>query len=198
MYPESRLDEALERMSQRRSVKAMDIIEPGPSADELQTLLTTAMRVPDHGKLGPWRMLEFSGQARAEFGEFLAAQYQVLNPTAKAQAVQAERERFLRAPVVIAVIARITPDIKIPTWEQQLSVGALCQNMIVSATLMGYAAQWLTEWYAFDEQIDRVLGLADNERVAGYIYIGSAVQRPPERVRPALDQVYAPWRAPNV
>jgi len=197
MYPESRLDEAFERLSNRRSVKAMDIIEPGPSPTVLQTLLNTAIRVPDHGKLGPWRLLQFSGSKRAEFGEILAKRYQALNPEAKPTQIDAERQRFTRAPVIIAVIARITPAIKIPQWEQQLSVGALCQNMIVSATLLGFAAQWLTEWYAFDEQIDLALGLQEHERVAGYVYIGSAAQRPTERVRPELETVLTTWQIPK-
>lgn len=196
MYPESRLDSALERLRTRRSVKAMDIQEPGPSAADLELILETAIRVPDHGKLGPWRFLRFSGERRAEFGELLAERYVALNPDARPQAVEAERGRFLRAPVVIAVIARITPGIKIPEWEQQLSVGAVCQNMLVAANLLGYAAQWLTEWYAFDERIDGALGLTEQERVAGYIYLGSASAKPPERVRPELAQVLADWPSP--
>ena len=197
MYPESRLDDALSRLANRRSVKAMDITVPGPSPVELEEILQTAIRVPDHGKLGPWRFIRFEGDARAQFGQILAARYTEQTHDPRAQNIEAERNRFLRAPVVIAVIAKITPDLKIPQWEQQLSVGAVCQNMLVAASLMGFAAQWLTEWYAFDEAIDRELGLIDNERVAGFIYIGSAREKPPERVRPELNQVLADWQAPT-
>ena len=196
MYPESRLDDALQRLQSRRSVKAMDLCEPGPSDDELQALLATGIRVPDHGKLGPWRLLKFTGEARREFGNILAERFHSLNPQAREHSVTAERERFMRAPVVIAVIARITPGIKIPEWEQQLSVGAVCQNILTTANLMGYAAQWLTEWYAFDEQIDAALGLTTHERVAGFIYIGSAKEKPAERVRPDLADVLSTWQVP--
>ena len=178
----------------RRSVKAMDIIAPGPTADELTQILQTAIRVPDHGKLGPWRFIRFIGDARAKFGDVLAAQYAEQNVDARAQNIEAERGRFLRAPVVIAVISRITAGIKIPEWEQQLSAGAVCQNMLVASSLMGFAAQWLTEWYAFDSRISEALELTDNERVAGFVYIGSAKEKPPERVRPNLEQVLSDWQ----
>ena len=196
VYPDSRLDDALSRLQQRRSVKAMDLCEPGPDDAELETLLSTGIRVPDHGKLGPWRLLKFSGAARQAFGEVLAERFLVLNPEAREHAIAAERQRFMRAPVVVAVIARITPGIKIPEWEQQLSVGAVCQNILTAANLMGYAAQWLTEWYAFDEHIDAALGLTTHERVAGFIYIGSAKERPTERVRPVLADVLSDWQLP--
>jgi len=196
VYPDRRLDEALQRLQQRRSVKAMDLCEPGPSDAELDTLLATGIRVPDHGKLGPWRLIRFTGAARQAFGEVLAQRFQAVNPEAREHSVAAERERFMRAPVVVAVIARITPGIKIPEWEQQMSVGAVCQNILVTANLMGFAAQWLTEWYAFDEHIDAALGLTTHERVAGFIYIGSAKERPAERVRPELTDVLSDWQVP--
>jgi nitroreductase len=196
VYPDSRLDDALARLQERRSVKAMDLCEPGPSDAELEALLSTGIRVPDHGKLGPWRLIKFSGQARQVFGDVLAERFATLNPEAREHSVAAERDRFMRAPVVIGVIARITPGIKIPEWEQQMSVGAVCQNILVTANLMGFAAQWLTEWYAFDEQIDAALGLTTHERVAGFIYIGSAKERPTERVRPELADVLSNWQLP--
>jgi nitroreductase len=194
VYPESRLGDAIDRLMTRRSVKAMDIIAPGPTAEELTQILQTAIRVPDHGKLGPWRFIRFAGDARAKFGDVLAARYAEQNVDARTQNIEAERGRFVRAPVVIAVVARITADIKIPEWEQQLSVGAVCQNMLVASSLMGFAAQWLTEWYAFDPSISDTLGLTDNERVAGFVYIGSAKEKPPERVRPNLEQVLSDWQ----
>ena len=196
MYPDSRLHEALARLQTRRSVKAMDLREPGPSPEDLNQLLSIGIRVPDHGKLGPWRLIKFKGASRVAFGEILAQRYQSLHPEAREQALVAEKERFLRAPVVIAVVARITPDIKIPEWEQQLSTGAVCQNILITANLMGFAAQWLTEWYAFDEQINAALKLTAQERIAGFIYIGSAAERPAERVRPDLAAVSSDWQVP--
>ena len=195
MYPESRLGDAIDRLMTRRSVKAMDIIAPGPSEDELTQILQTAIRVPDHGKLGPWRFIRFAGDARAKFGDILAARYAAQNEEAREQSIAAERNRFTRAPVVIAVVACIKSDIKIPEWEQQLSAGAVCQNMLVATSLMGFAAQWLTEWYAFDSAVNEALGLTDGERIAGFVYIGSALEKPPERVRPDLEQVLSDWQA---
>ena len=195
MYPESRLGDAIDRLMTRRSVKAMDITAPGPSEDELTQILQTAIRVPDHGKLGPWRFIRFTGDARAKFGDILAARYAAQNEDAREQNIEAERNRFTRAPVVIAVVARIKANIKIPEWEQQLSAGAVCQNMLVATSLMGFAAQWLTEWYAFDAGVNEALGLTDGERIAGFVYIGSATDKPPERVRPDLEQVLSDWQA---
>lgn len=196
MYPTAPLYESLARLQSRRSVKAMHLQEPAPSNTDLEQILQTAIRVPDHGKLGPWRFIRFTGQSRAAFGELLAQRYGELNPDASAQNKTFERNRLLRAPAVIAVIAHIKAPHKIPQWEQQLSVGAACQNMLVAACLLGYGAQWLTEWYAYDHVIDQALGLADNERVAGYIYIGAAETQPPERARPKLEDVLSDWQLP--
>ena len=179
MYPTPQLS-ALEQISQRRSVKAMDLQGPGPSAEQLQTLLDAAARVPDHGKLGPWRFLCFQDQARQHFGDQLAA----------------ERARFMRAPLVVAVISCVQEHPKIPQWEQLMSAGAACQNLLVAANLMGFAAQWLTEWYAYDSVIDQVLGLKAGERVAGFVYIGSATAKPDERQRPDLQERIDHWVEP--
>jgi len=196
VYPDSRLDDAVARLLERRSVKAMDMQTPGPDAADLDTILSMAVRVPDHGKLGPWRFIQFRNDARGEFGEILAERYAELNPESREQHIEAERQRFLRAPVVVAVIARIRAGIKIPEWEQQLSVGAACQNILVAASLLGYAAQWLTEWYGFDHVIDTALGLEAHERVGGFIYLGSASEKPPERVRPQLAELLSDWHLP--
>ncbi|MEE4281112.1 MAG: nitroreductase [Pseudomonadales bacterium] len=196
MYPENRLDDALRRLAQRRSVKAMDICEPGPEPDDLQMILNIGARVPDHGKLGPWRFVCFQDDARIEFGNILAERYKTLNPEARTQNIVAERNRFTRAPVVVCVIADVKPHVKIPEWEQQLSVGAACQNILVAASLAGYAAQWLTEWYSFDPVINAALHLTETERVAGFIYLGSATEKPAERVRPELQDRLTHWSSP--
>ena len=195
MYPTPQLS-ALEQISQRRSVKAMDLQGPGPSAEQLQTLLDAAARVPDHGKLGPWRFLCFQDQARQHFGDQLAQRFATLKPEAPDAAVAAERARFMRAPLVIAVISCVQEHPKIPQWEQFLSAGAACQNLLVAANLMGFGAQWLTEWYAYDSVIDQVLGLKAGERVAGFVYIGSATAKPDERQRPDLQERIDHWVEP--
>ncbi len=196
MYPKNRLEDALRRLQQRRSVKAMDICEPGPEPDDLQMILNIGARVPDHGKLGPWRFVCFQDDARIEFGNILAERYKQLNPDARTQNIVAERNRLTRAPVVICVVADVKPHVKIPEWEQQLSVGAVCQNILVAASLAGFAAQWLTEWYSFDPVINAALHLSDTERVAGFIYLGSATEKPAERVRPELQDRLTHWSSP--
>jgi len=195
MYPSTKLEDAFNRIAQRRSVKAVDICDPGPSEDQITQILETAVRVPDHGKLGPWRFILFENQARQDFGDFLSARFKEVNPTAPEALLQLENQRFMRAPLIICVIAKIKAGIKIPEWEQELSVGASCQNILTAASLLGFAGQWLTEWYAYDQAVDHRLGLDEDERVAAFIYIGSAKEKPAERDRPGLDSRVSRWNA---
>jgi len=178
---------AMDLLLTRRSGSAKAMTGPGPSADELRTILTAAARAPDHGKLFPWRFILFEGDARARFGEVLAACLPNEEATPERQTM--ERGRFLRAPVVVGVVSRVREGIPIPAWEQQLSAGAVCQTMLVAATAMGFVANWLTEWYAFSAKIAESLGLKDGERIAGFIYIGKAAQPLEERVRPEIDKI---------
>lgn len=170
----------------RRSVLAANMAEPGPSAEQIDSILAAAHRVPDHGKLGPWRFIIFQGEARSRFGEALGKRFLETCPGANEKQLEFESARFMRAPVVISVISSITPEHKVPVWEQELSAGAACQNILLAASAFGFGAQWLTEWYAFDKKIDSELGLTESERVAGFIYIGSFDEKPKERVRPEL------------
>ena len=178
----------------RRSVKAADMIEPGPSPEELNTLLSAAHRVPDHGKIGPWRFIVFSGNARAAFGTQLAAIYKEQNPTASDKLLEHQRNLLTRAPCVVAVIANPNHEHKVPVWEQELAVGAACQNLLVATHAMGYVGQWLTEWYSFDSHVAKSLQLNATERVAGFIYIGSVDKKPDERVRPDLQERISFWQ----
>jgi nitroreductase len=179
---------------QRRSTVAKDLKEPGPSNEELALLLRLAARVPDHGKLGPWRFLIFQGEARQTFGAHLARVLSGQEPSADQARLDFERDRFLRAPTVVAVISKTTSHPKAPKWEQELSSAAVCQNMLIGASALGYAAQWLTEWYAYDEDVNEVLGLGEGERVAGYLYLGSTDARPQERRRPSLEERVSYWQ----
>jgi nitroreductase len=176
---------AVKMMVERRSTLAKTMTGPGPSAEELETLLTIGARTPDHGKLFPWRFIVFEGEARTRFSHTLEARFRQIEPEAPAERLALERTRFERAPVVIAVISDTTENHKIPLWEQELSAGAACQNLLIGANAMGYGAQWLTEWYAYDRQIKTELGLAPGERVAGFIYVGTAGEDPTERPRKA-------------
>ena len=186
--------ETIDLLLTRRSAKALTMVEPGPGEDELQTILRAGARVPDHGKLAPWRFILFKGEARRQFGEVLARIYAKVEPRATGEQIEFEASRLTRAPVVVAVVSRVTPGIKIPEWEQLLSAGAVCQNMLVAATALGYGAQWLTEWYAFDPEAGRALGLKDNERVAGFIYLGSESVAKDERSRPELSEIVSVWQ----
>jgi nitroreductase len=191
---ETMINPTIDLLLARRSVSANSLEEPGPSRSELELMLRAASRVPDHKKLVPWRFLLFQGEARAEFGKILAEVCRSEEEDPGAFRLETEAKRFLRAPLVIAVISRVVKNPAAPDWEQILSAGAACQNLIVAATALGYGAQWITEWYGYSPGIRRALGLADNERVAGFVYIGTPKEKPEERERPALADIVAPWR----
>lgn len=177
--------ETLALLASRRSTTAKAMSEPGPSPEQTETLIRLAARVPDHGKLFPWRFIVFEGEAREKFGELLEARLREIEPDGPLERYVLERNRFLRAPLVVAVVSDVTENHKIPEWEQVLSAGAACQTLLIAASAMGFAAQWLTEWYAYDRLVKTALGLASGERVAGFIYIGTATEDPEERPRKA-------------
>ena len=185
---------ALDLLLTRRSVSANSLGEPGPSEADLRQMLTAAARVPDHKTLVPWRFLLFQGEARKAFGEVLADVCRADEKDPGAVRLETEANRFLRAPVVVAVISRVVKNPAAPEWEQILSAGACCQNLILAATALGFGAQWITEWYGYSQKVRTALGLAANERVAGFVYIGTAKEKPDERERPALADVVAAWK----
>lgn len=184
----------LDHLLTRRSVSANALEEPGPDEAELAKILTAAARVPDHKKLVPWRFVLFQDDAREAFGRVLAEVCQAEESDPGTFRLENEAKRFLRAPLVIAVISRVTENPAAPEWEQTLSAGAACQNLIVAATALGYGAQWITEWCAYSEGVRKALKLADNERVAGFVYIGTAKEKPEERERPALADIVTAWQ----
>lgn len=179
---------ALDLLLRRRSVLARNLGEPGPDEAELQQILAAGARVPDHGKLGPWRFIIIRGAARQALGDVLVRATQIAEPAAGQNRLNIEAQRFLRVPVTVAVISRVQV-CKIPEWEQILSAGAACQNLLNATHAMGYHGQWLTEWYAYDPLVHRALGLVNGERVAGFVYMGTAENLPDERQRPALADV---------
>jgi nitroreductase len=168
----------------RRSGSAKAMTGPGPTAQELALILRAAARVPDHGKLAPWRFIVFEGAARARFGNVLADCVLADDPEASGERLRTERERFLRAPVVIAVVSRVREGIPIPEWEQVLSAGAACQTLVIAAHATGYVANWITEWCAYHPCVRDRLGLKSGERIAGFIYVGSPAVPLEERRRP--------------
>jgi nitroreductase len=183
------MPDALELLKTRRSVKPQELSGPAPSPSEIEALLTVASRVPDHGKLAPWRFIVFSGDARAKAGEVIAAAFRAKYPTAKDEHVAAERTRLTRAPLVVAVVSRAAPHVKIPEWEQVLSAGAAAMNLVTATHALGYAASWITEWYAYDRGVLDGLGVGADEKIAGFVHIGRPVQPPEDRPRPALSEI---------
>jgi nitroreductase len=183
------MPDALELLKTRRSVKPIELAGPGPTAAEVDTLLRIASRVPDHGKLTPWRFILFEGDARSAAGEAIASAFRADHPDATAEQIGFERKRLARAPLVVAVISRAGPHVKIPEWEQQLSAGASAMSLVLAAHAMGFAASWITEWYAYDRRVLDVLGLAANERIAGFVHIGRPAKAPEDRERPNLGAI---------
>ena len=173
----------------RRSVAPLQMKGPAPDADQLKTLLTISSRVPDHGKLAPWRYIVFEGDARVRAGDAFAEIHRCKHPDASDDALKIERMRFQNTPMVVAVVSKAAPHVKIPEWEQELSAGAVCMSLIIAANAMGFVTKWLTEWIAFDRDVAAALGLSTQERIAGFIHIGHMTEKPPERERPVLADI---------
>lgn len=185
--------ETLEFLRKRRSHPSVTMTGPGPNDDQIEDILTIAARVPDHGKLAPWRFIVYRGEAGREIGGWLTKRYEDLNGPLDVEQRNKELSRFTRAPVVIGVVSQAAEHPKIPLWEQQLSAGAVCMNLVTAVAAAGFASQWLSEWYSFDDEAARYLGAAAGERFAGFIHIGSASQPPVERPRPQLSDLITTW-----
>ena len=178
---------ALDLLLSRRSGSAKAMSEPGPSKEQLAAILKAGARAPDHGKLFPWRFIVFQGDGRERFGRMLG---EILEAEGERERqIDEETKRFLRAPLVVAVISAAREQHKIPVWEQELSAGAVCQNLLIAATASGFVAQWVTEWYAYHPTVKERLGLKPGERVAGFIYIGTSTVELEERPRPEIDKI---------
>lgn len=179
---------ALDLLLTRRSVKLLGT--PGPGPAELAQILTAATRVPDHKSLVPWRFIVFEGEARLTFGKALAEVLRAEDKEPPSDVrLETERQRLMGAPVVIAVISRAKDTPGAPQWEQVLSCGAACQNLVLAAHALGFGANWVTRWYAYSPGVAAHLGLAVEERIAGFIHIGTAMERQADRARPPLADV---------
>jgi nitroreductase len=162
---------------------------PGPSPAELETILTIGARVPDHGKLTPWRFIVFEGDARVRAGEVIAKVFARKNPQATSAEIDIEKRRLTDAPLVIGVVSFTRPHPKVPPWEQELSAGASAMNIVTAATALGYGACWLSGWFAFDRDVLDGLGLTADEKLAGLIHIGTPSKQSEDRPRPALADI---------
>lgn len=193
MLPTRPSADARATIALRRSASKRSLIAPGPSDEQLDDLLTVATRVPDHRRLAPWRFLVFTGEARTTFNTAAVAIQKQEDPQASEIMLADTAGYFTRAPSVVAVIS--SPDVnhKTPVWEQELSCGALCQNLLLAANASGWAGCWLTEWIAFSPGINALLGLTEHERIAGFIYLGTCKDKPQERMRPDVTSKIVRW-----
>ncbi|MBB5538061.1 nitroreductase family protein [Rhizobium giardinii] len=178
-----------EYLATRRSIPAFQMGGPGPGTAEIEEMLKLASRVPDHGKLAPWRFIVYRGKERARISGELAKMALAAKPDLSEEMIKVENTRLTRAPVVVAVVSKAAPHFKVPEWEQLMSAGAVCLNLLMAANAHGFASNWLTEWYAFDEKAYPLLGVQPGERIAGFIHIGTPQVPPTERPRPELADI---------
>ncbi len=191
------MPDALDLLKTRKSVSAAFLGLPGPSDAEISEILTIASRVPDHGKLAPWRFIVFAGDARIKASAALADLFARKHPDADPSAVEEERKRLARAPLVIGVVCKPMPHPKVPEWEQMLSAGNAAFNIVLASHALGYAAQWTTGWIATDPDAGHVLGLLPGERFVAFVHIGTPTAAPGDRPRPALADAVSYWRLPS-
>ena len=186
---------AIELITTRRSVVAANMSEPGPSDDELNTIIAAGVRVPDHGRVGPWRIQIIRKEAQAKLGALYGKLFKEDNPDAPDDLVEFNRERPQRSPILLAITFHPDPERydKVPHTEQILSCGALCQNILNGAHAVGYVAQWITEWPAYHGEVKKVLGHAAETEIVGFIHIGSATEAPQERKRVGAESVDSEW-----
>lgn len=187
------LTDPLHVLDTRRSVPSKQLGEPGPDHATLLRMLASAVRVPDHGKLVPFRFIRLQGEARHALGDLLAARTLHLQPDAADAVVEKDRARFSHAPLIVTVVARLTPGHKVPEQEQLLTAGSVCFALLQAAQALGFGAQWLTGWMAYDDAVAATLGLSADERIAGFIHIGTPKMEAPERERPDPALLLTDW-----
>jgi nitroreductase len=182
-------------LKSRKSASAKAMAAPGPTPEQLSEILAMAVRVPDHGKLTPWRFILWEGDARAGFGEVMKARWNELHPEHGEESLAFVRGLFLRAPSVLGVVSAPKDSPKIPLWEQQLSAAAVCMNILYAATAMGIGCQWNTDWVAYDAGIAAAMGLTQGEKLAGLIYFGTPTAPLEDRPRPDPAALLTRWQA---
>jgi nitroreductase len=183
-------------MRTRRSGRPRDLGPPGPSPEELDEILAIAMRSPDHGKLHPWRFVHVAPAQRDAFAALLDKAYRINNPAPGRLELEANERFAHQAPELIVALSSPTPDHKIPVWEQQLSCGAACMNLVLAAHALDYAAGWVTGWAAYSPAVLAAFGNS-GERIAGFIFLGTPGIELEERMRPERDEVASEWTPPD-
>ena len=183
----------LDLLDRRRSVPSRQLGEPAPDDTTLKRLLEAAIRVPDHGKLEPFRIRVLRGDAKRQFGARLAKLAVEANPDLSDAKREKELRRYDYAPLVLVVSAKIDEESKVPVLEQDLTAGCVAYNVLLGAQALGYGAQWLTGWAAYDRNVAKLLGMKKNEHVTGFLHIGTPSMDAPERERPAYDEIVSVW-----
>ena len=181
----------------RKSAPIAELREPAPGDDEIATLIRVASRVPDHGRLTPWRFVVYRGEARHRIGDMLAKRAEEREGPLPDARVEQEKARFSRAPLVIGVIHCPRDNPKIPRWEMLLSGGAAAMNLVLAANALGYSTNWITNWYSEDAEARRLLGLKPEERVAGFVHVGTVEGTRPDRPRPEPADVMSDYSGPE-
>lgn len=176
-------------LAKRRSASAMTLAAPGPDDAQLADILRLAVRVPDHGKLAPWRFVILKGAAKDAFAEQVTALAGSQENPTKANAAL---RKLTRPPVAVAVVSRFIAG-EIPEWEQRQSASAVCHQMLLAAAALGWGANWITDWYSYDSRATALLGLAEDEKLAGFLYLGTATEQPQERQRPDVAAITSVW-----
>ena len=177
----------------RRSAKARNLSSPGPDQDQLRDILKAGLRVPDHGKLAPWRFIVIEGEGQKRLSHIFATAYRSEKPGASNLELEGIRNFPQQAPVMIAVLSKLNTERAIPEWEQRLSAGAACQNIILAAHALGFKANWLTGWAAYSAEIIKELGGEENDKIAGFLFIGSSEKELSERPRPDFDDIVSDY-----
>ncbi|URL59366.1 nitroreductase [Luteibacter flocculans] len=180
-------------LNARRSVPSRQLGEPAPDDATLRRLLEAALRVPDHGKLTPFRIRVLRGEAKRAFGRALAQRAEENDPGLSDAKREKERQRYEHAPLVLVVSAKIDGDSKVPALEQDLTAGCVAYNLLLGAQALGFGAQWLTGWAAYDREVAKLLGMKKSEHVIGFIHIGTPSIEAPERDRPSYDEIVSVW-----
>jgi nitroreductase len=172
------------------------MVAPGPDAAQLREILSIGMRVPDHGKLSPWRFVHVRADQRAELEQLLHAAYRASNPEPARSEVEAVTRLARQAPTLVVVLSSPVQGTKIPIWEQHLSVGAACMNILNAAHALGFVAGWITGWPTYSEPVRRAFA-AGEESIAAFIYIGTPGFPLEERPRPDFDRIVSEWTPPG-
>jgi nitroreductase len=182
----------LSLLATRRSGKPRDLVAPGPDAAELGTILTIASRTPDHGKLAPWRFVVVAPEQRAKLAEVITTAYRAERPQAGATELASLVQFAEQAPTLVVVLSSPKTESHIPLWEQEMSAGAACMNLLHAAHALGYAGGWLTGWPSYSNAVRDAFG-ADPERIAGFMFLGTPSRQLDERPRPILENIVTKW-----